>query len=130
MSDNYRDLVDIIPDPDLYLPIAGSRYRVAAPSKTRTDELRAAVASGVAGDAERDLYERLLGDTVDAMVADEVPDVYIAHAGRTAVLHFAMGPEVGAVHWQLGVLGTAYSVADLLAALRDDTPTPPVAAPD
>lgn len=124
MIDNYRDIAEFY-DPDLRLPIRGVTYTIQAPSKAKADRLRAALTGFESADDERATYEDVLGEALAAMVANDVPDPIIGHAGRTALLHFAADPETAVTHWHLGPLGTAYSIAELLRALRDTGELPP-----
>lgn len=123
----YRDLTEVF-DPDLYLPINGKRYRIVAPSKARADELRELVLASLAGDVgeveERAAFELLLGDALEEMVADGVPDPAITHAGRTAIFHYGANEQLALSHWQLGQLAGTLGVAELLADTQQLTEPP------
>lgn len=111
-----RDLATFF-DPDLYLPVNGKKYRIAAPSKTKADELRLMVITDSATiEQEREEFEELLGEALlDQMKADGLTDPEITHCGRTALLHFGATPQIGVAHWHLGQLGTELDLAGLLA---------------
>lgn len=122
-----RDLTEFY-DPNLYLPIHGKRYKVLAPPKKKADELRLLIGdTTVTEQKERDEFEALLGPALDEMVADNVPDPVITHAGRTALLHFGGNAKLGAANWHLSQLGDLADVDDLLAqakAAASQTTTP------
>ncbi|MBV6758352.1 DUF7426 family protein [Rhodococcus opacus] len=100
-----RDLTEFY-DPNLYLPINGKQYKVLAPPKKKADELRLLIVDKtVTLQQERDEFEALLGPALDEMVADNVPDPVITHAGRTALLHFGGNAKLGAANWHLSQLG-------------------------
>lgn len=134
-----RDLSEFF-DPDLHLPIRGTRYTVPAPDADTSLRLRELVMrDGVPPAEQIDQALRILGATpevdtpaegdpiptgrwsggvFDRMVADGIPWPMILHAGRTALLHFGFSPDMAEVHWQLAQLGKLVDlerVADLLA---------------
>ncbi len=123
-----RDLADFH-DPNLYLPIAGKRYKIPAPPRARALELRALIVdTALTAEREREAYETLLGPALAQMEADQVPDPWIAHAGRTALLHFGGSPKLGAANWHLGQLADVVDTEALLANARADTAKTPAAA--
>lgn len=112
-----RDLTEIF-DPNLYLPIKGKSYRVAAVSKTEADRLRPLLVTALSYDDERAEVAKVLGPTQDEMVADGITDAEIHHAGRTALMWFGGGPKLGAAHWHMHQLGELVDTDRILAEAR------------
>lgn len=108
-------------DPDLYLPIRGTRYRIYCPGVTEADRLRGVILNDSLSAAE-ELAEivKILGPAREAMAANNVPDTMATHAGRTALLHFGGNPSMGRANWQFAQLADFVDVQALLTALDDD----------
>jgi len=124
-----RDLADFH-DPHLYLPIQGKRYKIAAPPRARALELRALIVdTALTAEQERDAYEALLGPALAEMEADGLPDPWIAHAGRTALLHFGGNARLGAANWHLAQLADVVDTHALLANAKADAATAPKSGP-
>jgi hypothetical protein len=114
-------------DPNLYLPIDGVIYQVPAPSIGEADRLRPLIWSSKASEFGPDLEWRecvkILGSAYAEMVAHELPAPYVAHAGRTALLHFCsgpQGPELGRAHWQFAHITERLDVVKLMDQLADE----------
>jgi hypothetical protein len=97
---SYKDLEEFF-DPDLYLPIGGTRYRVESPTAFDGLRLRKRLLTGgrLVDKEEVDEIRKLLGDTLSQMQADGVKWPEIVHAGRTALLHYAVSAEAAQIHW-------------------------------
>lgn len=97
---SYRDLEEFF-DPDLYLPIGGKGYRVESPTAFDGLRLRTRLLSGgrLADEEEVTEIRALLGDTFEQMQADGVKWPEIMHAGRTALLHYAVSADAALIHW-------------------------------
>ncbi|CAM5608818.1 hypothetical protein GCM10010329_17370 [Streptomyces spiroverticillatus] len=109
------EALDELLDESLPLPIAGTIYRVPAPSAAiglRTQALinAAAVAADggavdeqVLGDAaERDLYADVLGTAHGQMVDDAVPWPALKHAALTAMVWIAQDKSAAETFWNSG----------------------------
>ena len=113
---SFRDLDEFL-DPTLKLPIRGKTYVVqSVDAKTGLwcQRMMHVAVTAVAGlsmseaDAasldlddhqELDLYQRVLGDAYDEMVADGLPWEWIKHAGTTAFMWAAGNREQAESFW-------------------------------
>lgn len=87
------------------MPIGGTGYRVESPTAREGLRLRLLLLDGDAtlgNDAEVAELRKLMGDTLEQMAADGISWPEIVHAGRTALLHYAVSADVAAKHWALG----------------------------
>lgn len=113
-----RDLSEFH-DPDLYLPINGKRYRIAAPTRETVKELREFVDKPRSVEAVRAAAAPLLGSALDEMTNDDLPQAWIDHAGRTAIVHYALGATLAAANWHFGPAAEAIELEADLAVARD-----------
>ncbi|WP_166375974.1 DUF7426 family protein [Aeromicrobium phragmitis] len=115
----FKDLDDFF-DPTLRLPIRGKEYviqpvdaatgvwvqrlfEVGVRLQSGDDVEEAQLASLKLDDAEeRDTFRRVLGDTYDEMVADNVPWPYIKHAGTTTLIWIATDKDRAEAYWSAG----------------------------
>jgi hypothetical protein len=100
----YKDL-DTFFDPDLHLPIKGATYTVPAPTYDTAQQMRAAATDGASPVTQIADALDALGAAREQMIADRVPWPMILHAGRTAILHFGVSPDIAEVHWGMAHLG-------------------------
>ena len=116
---SFQDLEEFF-DPTLRLPIRGKTYVIQSPDATtglwcqRILEVAAKVKDGkdvddktaqtlqLDDDEERTLYERLMGDTYQEMLEDNIPWEYLKHAGTTALLWAAGNVETAETFWRSG----------------------------
>lgn len=113
-------------DFDLYLPINGVTYRIAAPSIEHAERVRMLPwlsYEELPADAELAELETLLGPALVQMREHGVSAPVMYHAGRTAVVHFAFpqGPELGRVYWLLGDLTQRLDFVALMRELAAGT---------
>lgn len=90
-------------DPTLRLPIGGREYVVECSAWDGLYLHRDVFGDPtlvLGDDAERELILRMLGDTYQRMVDDGIGWPRIAHAGRTALFWFGIGPEAGQRYWE------------------------------
>lgn len=127
MSTRYEDLGGYF-DPDLLLPIGGTLYRIKAPTIGEADRIRPKLwgpeARTFGPDEEWAECVKILGDAYAQMVADGMPAPYVAHAGRTALIHFCsgpQGPELGRGHFQLAHITDRVDVPKLMETLIDQS---------
>jgi hypothetical protein len=109
----------ILEDPVLRLPILGKTYVVQSPNAATglwVQSMMSAAQLTRAGfevdsadarlvledDDERNLYERVLGDTYDELVADAVKWPHIQRAGKAALLWIHRGEEAAELFWNGG----------------------------
>lgn len=104
-------------DPALVLPVQGRQVRIPPPSarvgldlRYRTIQTKGAALNGR---EELDAITAVLGETLYQELADTLPEPFLLHVGRTAILHFAGSPESGENHW------------DIAAAVRKRAATEP-----
>jgi len=100
--------------PDLMLPIRGKVYTVPSPDGTEGPRLRNVILdNGLPPTEQIDEAIKVLGPAFAEMVDDGVPWTMILHAGRTALLHYGMSPDMGEIHWTLAQLGRTVDLDDL-----------------
>jgi hypothetical protein len=109
----------ILEDPVLRLPIKGKTYVVQSPNAATglfVQSLMSAAQMSRAGfavdaadtrlvledDDERNLYERVLGDTYDQLVADDVKWPHIQRAGQATLLWIHRDEEAAEAFWNGG----------------------------
>lgn len=120
----FRDLNEFF-DSALELPVRGKLYRIESPDAAtglwcqRLFNVAVAASSGqdvteddaaklkLDDDQERDLFQRLLGDTLDEMVSDGLKWSEIQHVGKTAFFWTALGAEQAEQFWNTGGVGKA-----------------------
>lgn len=114
-------------DPDLYLPIGGVIYQIAAPPIGEADRIRTKLwgpeAREFGPDEEWRECVKVLGAAYVEMLANEVPSRFVDHAGRTALIHFCsgpQGPELGRAHWEFAHLAERIDVVKLMEFLADE----------
>lgn len=88
-------------DPDLYLPVRGTRVRIASPTAAEGLRLRRLMldVDALTESVEHAEVRRVLGDAVDALDALGADATVVAIVGRTALLHYGKGVEAGARYW-------------------------------
>lgn len=109
----------ILEDPVLRLSIKGKTYVVKSPNAATglfVQSLMSAAQMSRAGltvdaadarlvlddEDERNLYQRVLGDTFDELVADDVAWPHIERAGKTATLWIHRGEDAAELFWNGG----------------------------
>lgn len=112
------DDLDLHYDPDLYLPIRGVVYRIAAPSVSEADRLRTVVWDKLDADAEHSEIVKVLGAAHQLMVDAEIPAPYRDHAGRTAIVHYGMSAEMGRAHWKFAHVTQRIDIAALIEEMK------------
>lgn len=106
-------------DPDLHLPINGTMYTVKAPSGDEGQRLRVVAVDGNTPIAYLiDEAVNVLGSAFDEMTADGVAWTHILHAGRTAIIHFGLSPDLAEIHWQLSHLGKFADISELVKRIE------------
>ncbi|MFC9514393.1 hypothetical protein ACFTSD_01540 [Nocardiaceae bacterium NPDC056970] len=115
---SYNDLREFF-DPDLHLPINGKAYTIHTPNAadglrlrallsaddvvlTNTDEL-AEIAKLFGATVEDDGH--LAGGIWQQMNDDGISWPEIIHAGRTALMHYGLSADHGAIYWRTGMDG-------------------------
>ncbi|OZC55058.1 hypothetical protein CH289_07640 [Rhodococcus sp. RS1C4] len=97
-----RDLREIS-DPDLHLPIGGKRYTIPAPNGREGLRLwKLARSSDLTSDQEVEEIRKILKPVLREMHKDGLSWPFILHAGRTAIIHFAISPKTAVAHWENG----------------------------
>jgi hypothetical protein len=84
----------------LRLPIAGHEYVIPHPSYSTTVAL---AAEGGPDWSNEEFLTRLLGDQLDQMRADDVPNAAIVHAALVAHADVTRGREVALAMWRYGM---------------------------
>ncbi|AEV51983.1 DUF7426 family protein [Prescottella equi] len=114
----YNDLREFF-DPDLHLPINGKTYTIHTPNAadglrlraifaddeqtlTNTDEL-AEIAKLFGADIDDD--GNPTGGVWQQMNDDGISWGEIIHAGRTALMHYGISADFGAIYWRTGMDG-------------------------
>lgn len=118
------DDLDLHYDPDLYLPIRGVVYRIPAPTISEADRLRQVAWSTMDPEREHTEIVKVLGTAHSEMESAELPAPYRDHAGRTAIVHFGMSPELGRAHWTFAHLTARIDIEALIeemAAMTEAT---------
>jgi hypothetical protein len=109
----------ILEDPVLRLPIKGKTYVVKSPNAATglfVQSLMSAAQMSRAGfavdaadtrlvlddDDERNLYQRVLGDTFDELVADGIAWPHLERAGKTTMLWIHRGQDAAELFWNGG----------------------------
>lgn len=113
-----KDL-DTFFDPDLHLPIKGKKYRVPSPDYEGAKTLREIATQGMPPQSQIDLALQALSTALDDMVDDDVPWSMILHAGRTAILHFGVSPDIGETHWGMAHLGRMIDLDEVTAKFAE-----------
>lgn len=92
-------------DPDLHVLIRGKTYTIPAPDYETAKRMREQVVTeGMPPvEAKQQAYDAL-GTAFDEMLADDLPDPFLIHAGRTAICHFGWSPDLGGVMWKMSHL--------------------------
>lgn len=114
---SFRDLDEFF-DSSLRLPVRGKTYVIPSPdAKTGLwcQRIIALAGKGKDGltdddaaslrlddDEERDLFQRLLGDAFEEMVADGLPWEHVKHCGMTALMWAAGNSEQAEAYWNAG----------------------------
>lgn len=114
----YKDLADFF-DPDLHLPIQGKTYRVPSPNYADAKLLRQVASEGMPPQSQITLALQALGTALDEMVADNIPWTMILHAGRTAILHYGVSPDIGETHWGMAHLGRLIDIEEVTAKFAE-----------
>jgi hypothetical protein len=105
-------------DPDLHLPIGGKTYTIKAPNGDEGQRLRrVAVDGNIPIVYLIDEAILVLGSTFDEMAADGVAWSHILHAGRTAIIHYGMSPDLAEIHWGMSHLGKLTDLDAILTRL-------------
>lgn len=125
---DYRELTEFF-NPDLHLPINGVVYRVKCPGRTEANRLRELILDpNLTVAQEQAEISKLMGGAEALMTEHDLPDTMVTHAGRTALMHFGGGPEMGRANWELMQLGTLSDLEELARYVRADltsqTPAP------
>lgn len=128
------DDLDLHYDPDLYLPIRGTVYRIEAPPIHEADRVRELVWTKnldprtehaeivkILGGIGKDGKPRTDGAYAQ-MAANEVPAPFVSHAGRTAIIHFGASPELGRAHWTFAYLTERINIDELIDNLAESAP--------
>lgn len=106
-SGDYADLEDFF-DPNLYLKIGGKVYTILAPTGEAGLRLHTMFKPGseqhFKDDDEIEEYKLLLGAAWDELMADGVPWPSICRAGRTALMHYTLGPTLAELNWITGMV--------------------------
>lgn len=109
-------------DPDLHLPIGGKTYTVKSPNADEGQRLRVVAVDGNTPIAYLiDEAVMVLGAAFDEMAADGVAWSHILHAGRTAIIHYGMSPDLAEIHWGLAHLGKLTDLDSMLGHLDKTT---------
>lgn len=99
-----RDLADLM-DPALHLPIDGHDYTITCTAHQGLHLVQMFAEGLHLNDAqERAEIRRMLGDTYQQMQANGVSWPRIVRAGRAAMFHFGVNPEVGEEIWTTGTM--------------------------
>ncbi|WP_439030214.1 DUF7426 family protein [Gordonia terrae] len=113
-------------DPDLYLPINGHIYQIAAPSILDVERIRPKLwgneVSEFGPNEEWRECVTILGAAFFEMLANAVPAPYVSHAGRTALIHFCsgpQGPELGRAYWIFTGIGERLDMVKMIEHLAD-----------
>jgi hypothetical protein len=94
-------------------------YTVKAPSGDEGQRLRIVAVDGNTPLAYLiDEAVNVLGSAFDEMAADGVAWTHILHAGRTAIIHFGMSPDLAEIHWQLSHLGKLEDIDQLVKRIE------------
>lgn len=115
---SFRDLDEFF-DSSLRLPVRGKTYVIPSPdaktglwcqriialaSKAKDGDLTDDDADSLKldDDEERDLFQRLLGEAFEEMVADGLPWEHVKHCGMTALMWAAGNSEQAEAYWNAG----------------------------
>lgn len=104
-------------DGDLYLPWKGQQWRIPEPSEKATQELQRKVMSG-------DYFEhveirKLMGQTYNELTDAGVGHTTLMHMGRTAIIWFTYGAELGEQHWHLAQFASLANIDEVIAKVKE-----------
>lgn len=104
-------------DGDLYLPCGGIQWRVPEPTERATQELQRKVVSG--DYVEHVEIRKLLGQTYNDMVDADIGHTKLMHVGRTAIIWFTYGAEVGEQHWHLAKFASLANIDEVIKKVKE-----------
>ncbi|MHA4848564.1 hypothetical protein HYG77_04745 [Rhodococcus sp. ZPP] len=120
--------LDEIYDPDLYLPIRGMVYRIPSPTVSEADRLAELIwKKKLHPQVMHEEIIKILGPAHDQMVEDELPAPFRNHAGRTAIIHFAVDVDMGRQFWLFDHLTEVIDIDVLIERLMSQDDAAPVA---